>query len=105
MKTGPQSLPGLFSRLFSHSNVKQVYILVICIYVYFRVSYPPKVFSIGLPGYIVFGVDVSLQGAKASPLRNIFFAEHSRHLERREHLPLAYGTPRLTSCLIKASIG
>lgn len=45
--------------------------------------HPPEVFPVGLFGDIVFGVDVSLQGAKAGPLRNVFFAEHARHLENK----------------------
>lgn len=46
-------------------------------------SYPPEVFPVGLFGDVVFGVDFSLQGAKASPLRDVFFAEHACHLEHR----------------------
>lgn len=50
--------------------------------------YPPEVFPVGLFGDIVFGEDVSLQGTKASPLRNVFFAEYACHLEHRPNTPL-----------------
>lgn len=45
--------------------------------------YPPEVFPVGLLGDVVFGVEFSLQGAKASPLRDVFFAEHACHLQHR----------------------
>lgn len=49
-----------------------------------RVSpHPPEVFPVGLFGNVVFGIDLSLQGAEASPLRDVFFAEHARHLKDR----------------------
>lgn len=67
-----------------------VYTVNLCRYmhVYVCFSYPPEVFPVGLFGDIVFGVDDSLQGAKASPLRNIFFAEHARHLQHRPNTSL-----------------
>ena len=43
--------------------------------------YPPEVFPVGLFWNVVFGVDDSLQRAKASPLGNVFFAEHAHYLE------------------------
>lgn len=78
--------------VFTHQCLVYVYIVCVslCLHVYFGSSYPPEVFSIGLFGDVVFGVDVSLQGAKASPLRNVFFAEHACHLEIRSHTPLEY---------------
>lgn len=50
--------------------------------------HPPEVFPVGLFGNIVFGVDLSLQGAKASPLRDVFLAEHSRNLKDRSMIKL-----------------
>lgn len=46
-----------------------------------RFPYPPEVFPVGLFGDVVFGVDFSLQGSEASPLRDVFFAEHTCYLE------------------------
>lgn len=46
-----------------------------------RFPYPPEVFPVGLFGDVVFGVDFSLQGTEASPLRDVFFAEHACYLE------------------------
>lgn len=50
-------------------------------------SYPPEVFPVGLLWDIVFGVDFSLQGPEASPLRDVFFAEHACYLEHRNISP------------------
>ena len=49
-------------------------------------SYPPEVFPVGLFGHAVFGVDVSLQGSKTSPLRDVFFAEHACYLEHTDRM-------------------
>lgn len=53
------------------------YISFLCI------SYPPEVFPVGLFGDVVFGVDFSLQGPEASPLRDVFFAEHACYLQNK----------------------
>lgn len=50
--------------------------------------YPPEVFPVGQLGYIVFGVDFSLQRAETSPLWNVLFAEHTCHLENRPNKSL-----------------
>lgn len=50
---------------------------------FFCISYPPEVFPVGLFGDVVFGVDFSLQGPEASPLRDVFFAEHACYLEHK----------------------
>lgn len=52
--------------------------------------YPPEVFPVGQLGYIVFGVDFSLQRAKTSPLWNVLFAEHTCHLENRTNKSLEF---------------
>lgn len=58
-------------------------------------SHPPEVFPVGLFGNIVFGVDLSLQGAKASPLRDVFFAEHTRNLKDRSMTSLDFTISKL----------
>ena len=65
-----------------------VYKVYICVDKCLCLSYPPEVFPVGLFGDIVFGVDFSLQGAKTSPLRNVFFAEHACYLEHRQNISL-----------------
>lgn len=59
-----------------------MYVVCVCF------PYPPEVFPVGLFGHVVFGVDVSLQGPEASPLRDVFFAEHACHLEHRANASL-----------------
>lgn len=73
--------------------------------------HPPEVFPVGLFGNIVFGVDLSLQGAEASPLRDVFFAEHTCNLKDRSMTSLDFTITanyslfmscRLSSCVVAA---
>lgn len=67
------------------SNVKMQGVFLILMHSKGDFTYPPEVFPVGLLGDIVFGIDVSLKGAKASPLRNVFFAEDACNLEQKSY--------------------
>ena len=60
-------------------------------------TYPPEVFSVGLFGDVVFGVYIPLQGAEASTLGNVLFAEHACHLEDRTNTSINNLITQLTS--------
>lgn len=57
-------------------------------------SYPPEVFPVGLFWDIIFGVYFSLQGTKTSPLWDVFFAEHTCHLEEKRIKSLVFDSIR-----------